>query len=250
MDLDPKNIFSINVLKGPAAVNKYGDKGQNGVIEVLTLKKLEFKGTGDDLQFLAPSDNNSTDPNTQERNPSTITVTGYKTSDTINNSDPNTSEKAPSTITIEGFKASDPNPKPLIILDGVEKEADFDINTISADNFESIRVLKDGEATQQFGEKGENGVIDISTKKSGWTVSYGRNVMDLDELYNIDLFKQNGLENAVIFVDGVNMGNNYVPTMKYSEVESIGTYPPGKFTTDRYGRQGKNGVIEITTKKK
>ena len=35
--IDPKNILSVNVLKGPEAINKYGDNGNNGVIEV-TLK--------------------------------------------------------------------------------------------------------------------------------------------------------------------------------------------------------------------
>ncbi len=34
---DPNNILSVDVLKGPMATNKYGDKGNNGVIEV-TLK--------------------------------------------------------------------------------------------------------------------------------------------------------------------------------------------------------------------
>ena len=37
-NLDPKNIESINVLKGETATKKYGKKGENGVVEI-TLKK-------------------------------------------------------------------------------------------------------------------------------------------------------------------------------------------------------------------
>lgn len=38
-DLDPDNIERINVLKGESAIEKYGDKGKNGVVEVITKKK-------------------------------------------------------------------------------------------------------------------------------------------------------------------------------------------------------------------
>ncbi|MGV6832261.1 MAG: M56 family metallopeptidase [bacterium] len=37
-DLDPKKIESLNVLKGESAMKKYGDKGKNGVIEIITKK--------------------------------------------------------------------------------------------------------------------------------------------------------------------------------------------------------------------
>ncbi len=38
-NLDPNEIESISVLKGKAAIKKYGDKGENGVIEIITKKK-------------------------------------------------------------------------------------------------------------------------------------------------------------------------------------------------------------------
>ena len=38
-DLNPNEIESINVLKGEAAIKKYGDKGKDGVIEITTKKK-------------------------------------------------------------------------------------------------------------------------------------------------------------------------------------------------------------------
>ena len=38
-DIDPDRIKSINVIKGQAAKEKYGDKGVNGVIEITTKKQ-------------------------------------------------------------------------------------------------------------------------------------------------------------------------------------------------------------------
>ncbi len=37
-DMDPNNIESISVLKGEKAIKKYGDKGKDGVIEIITKK--------------------------------------------------------------------------------------------------------------------------------------------------------------------------------------------------------------------
>ena len=38
-EIDPNNIESVNVLKGKSAQEKYGDKGVNGVIEIVTKKE-------------------------------------------------------------------------------------------------------------------------------------------------------------------------------------------------------------------
>lgn len=35
-EIDPEGIETVNVLKGPAAIKKYGEKGKNGVIEITT----------------------------------------------------------------------------------------------------------------------------------------------------------------------------------------------------------------------
>lgn len=37
--IDTKNIMSIYVLKGKSAKNKYGEKGKNGVVEIILKKK-------------------------------------------------------------------------------------------------------------------------------------------------------------------------------------------------------------------
>jgi TonB-dependent starch-binding outer membrane protein SusC len=53
---------------------------------------------------------------------------------------------------------------PLFILDGIEISAG-DFATLNQNDFESISVLKDAISTSQYGSRGANGVIVITTKK-------------------------------------------------------------------------------------
>jgi hypothetical protein len=55
--------------------------------------------------------------------------------------------------------------KPLFVLDGkIIQQAD--IEKIDTRNIESIEVLKGEKATDQYGDKGKNGVVVISSKKA------------------------------------------------------------------------------------
>lgn len=65
--------------------------------------------------------------------------------------------------------ASTPTPPTpsLVIVDGVIK--DIDINSINPEMVQSITVLKDRSATDKYGEKGRNGVIEITTVKTDST---------------------------------------------------------------------------------
>lgn len=95
--IDPQTIQSVNVLKGPAATGKYGDKGKDGVIEITLKKPLsEFKG--------------------------------------------------------------------LIIIDG--KEHTGKLNDIDPTTIQSMNVLKGAAATEKYGSKGAEGVIEITLKQS------------------------------------------------------------------------------------
>lgn len=201
-DIDPSEIHSVNVLKGVAATNKYGDKGKAGVIEIITKR---FHKTQTPLTIIEKDQ----------------TVSTYE-----------------ATINV-----------PLYIVDGEEKEAGFNSNDIPVDSIESIRVTKGEEAIEKFGEKGKHGVVEITTKNNKWKVGYGIETNAPTDILNLSSFKKNGMENAVVFLDGVNKGKNYSPTIKYSEVESIATSLPSPQTSKEYGKSGKHGVIKITTRK-
>jgi TonB-dependent SusC/RagA subfamily outer membrane receptor len=60
--------------------------------------------------------------------------------------------------------SGDSDGDPLLIIDGKEQE-NKNINDLDSGNIESINVLKGESATKKYGEKGKNGVIEVTTKK-------------------------------------------------------------------------------------
>ena len=56
------------------------------------------------------------------------------------------------------------NGSPLIIVDDVKMEKGFELNSIMPSNIESITVLKEKSALEQYGEEGKNGVIIVTLK--------------------------------------------------------------------------------------
>ncbi|HLV24548.1 MAG TPA: DUF6146 family protein [Moheibacter sp.] len=74
-------------------------------------------------------------------------------------------------------KTSDNLPKPLMVVDGNIVDYDKTINEINPDEIESIKVLKNENAIEKYGEKGKNGVIEIHLKEK-------ENVSFLEKLEN------------------------------------------------------------------
>lgn len=66
-------------------------------------------------------------------------------------------------IQIRGFGSVSASTSPLIIVDGTPYEGS--INSIAAQDIESITVLKDAAANSMYGARGSNGVIIITTKR-------------------------------------------------------------------------------------
>ena len=56
--------------------------------------------------------------------------------------------------------------KPLVVIDGVVSEKD-EMSKIKPDDIKSMKVLKDEYAVKAYGEKGKNGVIEVTTFKPG-----------------------------------------------------------------------------------
>lgn len=132
--LKPDDIESISVLKGQSAIDIYGDDGNDGVILIETKKsnrdvKVIGWGQIDSLRGDVKKLIVRTTENSQQR--------------------------------LDQLKE---NP-PLIIVDGEKMPKDFDLNSISPSDIESISILKDKSATDIYGDEGKNGVI-IITKKS------------------------------------------------------------------------------------
>src|SRR5699024_1676932 len=57
----------------------------------------------------------------------------------------------------------DEKPQPLYIIDGKSVSKDV-LDQLNPDKIASIDVLKDESAVKKYGEKGENGVVEITLK--------------------------------------------------------------------------------------
>lgn len=62
---------------------------------------------------------------------------------------------------IRGISTFGTNNKPLILVDGIER----DIKSIEADEIETFSILKDATATAVYGVRGANGVVIVTTRK-------------------------------------------------------------------------------------
>ena len=97
-------------------------------------------------------------------------------------------------IRIRGIGSISSSQEPLIVVDGVPYEGS--LNSISAQDIESLTVLKDAAANSMYGARGSNGVIMITTKgsKSGkprinFEARYGFNTRGVD---NYDIITDAG----------------------------------------------------------
>ncbi|MDP2112885.1 MAG: TonB family protein [Bacteroidota bacterium] len=121
----PQNIDHIDVLKNKTAVEKYGEKGKDGVVLITTKKAKSNSGE--------------------------VTVVGYETN-------PNNQVKSGVQLRTTGGNV------PLIVKDGIVSP-NLKMDDINPNDIESINVLKGESAIAKYGEKGKNGVLEIAIKK-------------------------------------------------------------------------------------
>jgi len=136
-------------------------------------------------------------------------------------------------LKISTDKASDGNP--IFVLDGKEISKE-EIDAIQIDKIESVSVLKDASAIEQYGERAKDGVIEISTKDS--------EVEDLSVLNLIDNVGVFGQNKPLLIVDG----KEYRGKVDEDNIDSIKVLK-GPHAIDQYGERAKDGVIVIYTKK-
>lgn len=160
--MDPAQIHEMHVLKDVFALEKYGEEGKNGVIEIITKKVHTTIAT----------------PTSQEN---TNAAQGYlnKTSQL----------QEPKTFTIRE--------SPLVIID--EKKTDKDLNTVDPATISSLSVLKDEESLTKYGEDGRNGVVTITTKR-GRTTLLDQSGIEIEG--NVVDEKNEPIPNATVYVHG------------------------------------------------
>ncbi len=164
--ITPDNIASINVLKGEKAIAVYGDKGKNGVI--IITPKMQNAAIDENLKevvvqgYASKKTQNSNPvivegyPLKEKQEPKEVVVIGYSSKSKPVSTSPNS---------IINLKGSNAETHPLYVLNGKIISTE-EASTILSTGVESIHVLKDKSATDKYGDKGKNGVIEIITKEN------------------------------------------------------------------------------------
>lgn len=137
--LSPSEIEKIKVLKGTKATAIYGTRGSNGVIMVST------------------KSNNEQAPKIEIRKNITVIDSARNPNGDIYAYEHGKNHKE--------IMLRNPNSKrPLFVVDGEIQEKDFNLEEIDPEDIAAIHVLKGDHATEKYGKKGKNGVIQIHTK--------------------------------------------------------------------------------------
>lgn len=158
------------------------------------------------------------------------------------------------TIRIRGISSLSSAADPLIVVDGAPYAGN--INSISADQIESMSVLKDASSTALYGSRGSNGVILITTKRGrintpttvrvNSLLGVGSNAVDLHKLVSSNRFMEMSWEarrnvnqyasGQTPAVAGVNASNSLVSALGYNPYKAtVPVDPTGKLvTSDKY----------------
>ena len=117
--------------------------------------------------------------------------------------------------------------EPLILIDGTETTpADF--AKIKPEEISHIEVIKDTKlATKQWGSKGRNGAIIVTTKIPAGSQDSG---------------------NPLVIVDGKEITCAQFAKMKSEDIDNVTVLTPGSEATKQWGSKGRNGVVLVTTK--
>ena len=134
---------------------------------------------------------------------------------------------ATQTWRIRGVGSISSDTRPLILVDGVESNADY----LDPETIESISVFKDASASAVYGSRAAFGVVLITTKKGSKDqparISYNNNISFSVPIYVPDM------ENSLIYATAFNQAQanaGLTPTFPDEQIERIkgymdGTYP-------------------------
>ena len=191
--VDPNSILSINILKEEAATNKYGEKGKDGVIEITTkrtnaqaqaisqktVKGIVLKEDGQPLEGVNITSTGTTGNafgattgkdghfeinNVQADASLLFFCRGYirlSLKPEFNNEMSVTMKRDP-----EYRPPADQRDNPLVVIDGVTTDKNYrDVYKELGYNMGVSKFLMGKEASDKYGEKGANGVMEITTRK-------------------------------------------------------------------------------------
>ncbi len=179
MDVPAEKVSSVNVLKGNAAIEKYGDKGKNGVVEIDCPKcdmavdnppAVDFSDKLILLNGVRISYNNFQTLDHLKIKSIDVRKGDFaveKYGDAAKNGvvevycpdcEVEKEVKEKSAFRIRGGEGA-----PLFVINGVmqKKSEDNPAKELEPDQIKSVNVLKGEAAIKKYGEEGENGVVEI-----------------------------------------------------------------------------------------
>ncbi|MBJ2176201.1 hypothetical protein JBL43_18260 [Aureibaculum sp. A20] len=212
--INPDEIKSVNVLKDKSAIDKYGEKGKNGVVEI-SIKKINKSNEKSNSK----SEWKINSENSNEKK--TDSLSKWKVS-AISTNDIIIADKPYSNSMFNTYEDA------LYIIDNKESTKSI-FEYLDKNSINSISIIKDS-GTLAYGNKGKNGVIIVTTKK----ISYKSST---DELINKALYIINGKETT----------KEAIELILPDDIESMNVLKNESAIT-KYGEKGKNGVVEINTK--
>ncbi|GAB7089419.1 hypothetical protein JCM15579A_35230 [Marinifilum fragile] len=252
--LEPSTINSIEILKDKNATDLYGEKASNGAIIINTIENkrktahlVQVKGVSGaknplfildgkplDYEQFKKLDSSSYKSVTVLKDESATALYGKAAENgVVLVTSKGESDEMSNQFRLENFSGKD---APLFIVDG-KKTTIKALNKLSQNDIESVTVLKDKSAIEQFGENGKNGVVLVSLK----------NKEDVDNT-SIKIKGKLRKNSPIYVVDGKIISGKEMDFIKSKDIESINVLKD-KSTIDKYGEKGKQGAIEITLKK-
>ncbi len=167
---------------------------------------------------------------------------------------------------IESFPMVPQNNQPLVILDGIPQKDRSTLDSLNPSVIKEVNVLKGVKATALYGSRGSNGVIIVTTKTDDSRapkVQIEKRLTVIDSAENNEddtyAYESGKNETEIILhnpdakqplyvVDKEVQNNSFnIKEIDPEEISSINVLK-GDAATKKYGKKGKNGVIEIHTK--
>ena len=145
---------------------------------------------------------------------------------------------------------ANPNNNPIYLIDGQVQDADFDISCLNPNFIGKVVVWTPENAKKEFGEKGKNGVVEITSKKPVTIDSTADGSVKVQYIGADGSVEGSEVPQPLYVIDGQVMPEDYnLNAINPEDIESISVLKDGK-QTEVYGERAKDGVVSITLKKK
>lgn len=136
----------------------------------------------------------------------------------------------------------------IVFVDGIEKDAEI-IKQIDSKDISEVRVFKGEKAMKQYGEKGKDGVIVITTKNMVTKPDSKSDTYEKSATVETIVVRSNDKNaNPLYVIDGIVQEKGNLDKIDPKTIATIDVLK-GEAATRLYGDKGKDGVILITLKK-